>query len=110
MQPPRRHCIFDVQVFGRLSVANERQQRHEACALDRVRYCVLADGCTACLAAADDATVAINQLLQQFDVLIIDVHRTRTLAVNEQRIFADGFCFGFCFATCRSFFERWHCF
>lgn len=63
MQPPRRHCIFDVQVFIGESVTNERQQRHKACTLNRIRHRVLADGGTAGLATADDTAVAVDQFL-----------------------------------------------
>jgi len=89
----------------RFSVGNQSPTKGSN-AMKRAR---LIESDTACWLTAVQPVLR-RPTIQQFDVLVIDVHRTRTLTVNEQRIFADSFRFGFCFATCRSFFERWHCF
>ena len=47
---------------------------------------MLTDGRATGLATADDATVAIDQFLQEVNVLVIDIHRTWALAIDEQRI------------------------
>lgn len=46
------------------------------------------------LSPADDFAVTIHQLLEQLEVLVIDVHRARPLAINEQRILLDRFGLG----------------
>src|SRR6056297_373584 len=48
-------------------------------------------GCgTTALAAAYDATLAVNHLLEQLDVFVIDVHRPRAVAIDKDRIFLFG--------------------
>jgi hypothetical protein len=47
---------------------------------------VLARGLATGLAAADDAAVAIGELAEQIEILVIDVHRTRTFAIDANRI------------------------
>ncbi len=66
--------------------ADVRQQGHESRPLDRLGHGVLA-GCRATgFAASDNPAVTVDQLAQEFAVLVIDVHRSRPLAVNEQRV------------------------
>ncbi len=62
------------------------QQGHEASSLDRIGDGVLADGRAAALPPADDLALTVDELLQQFEILVIDVHRARTLALDEQGI------------------------
>ena len=61
-------------------------KRHEASALDRSRDGVLTGCRTARLAASDDPAVAIDQLFEQLNVLVVDIHRTRPFAVHVNRI------------------------
>ena len=68
-------------------LADERQQGHEPRPLDRRGHSVLAGGGAAALAAADDLALAAGELGEQFEVFVIDVHRPRTFAVDEDRIF-----------------------
>src|SRR5688572_5603638 len=68
------------------SFADIRQQCHVPGPLDRLGHRVLADRRAAGLAAAHDLAVAVNHLLEQLDVLVIDEHRTRPLAIDEQRV------------------------
>jgi len=67
------------------------QQRHKASPLDRQGNSVLAYRHAAALSPADNLAMAIDQLFQQFDVLIINEHRTRTLAVDPNRVLLLGF-------------------
>ena len=76
-------------------IAYEWQQGHEACSLDRVGHCVLTDRGAACLTTANNFSVTVDQLLQQFNVFVIDVHWARTLTINVQRVLRDGACVGF---------------
>ncbi len=41
-------------------------------------------------ATADDFALAIDELAQQFQILVVDVHRTRTFAVNKDGVFFLG--------------------
>lgn len=75
------------------SVAHVRQQRHESSSFDRIRNGVLRNGRATGFPAADDAAVAVDQFLQQFNVLVINVHRTGTFAIDEQGILTNGFRF-----------------
>jgi hypothetical protein len=67
-------------------LADIRHQGHEASPLDSLRHRVLARCRAARLATTDDPTVPIHKLAQEFDVLVVNVHRTWTLAVHEKRI------------------------
>ena len=49
-------------------------------------------------AAADDAAVAVGQLAEQVEVLVVDEHRTRTDAVDADRVFLDNAAGGSRFA------------
>jgi len=51
---------------------------------------VLADGHAAAFAAADDLAVAVDQFLEEFDVLVIDEHRARADAIDPDGAFLLG--------------------
>lgn len=57
-------------------------------------------------AAADDLTVTVGQVFQQINVFVINVGRTRTLAINKQRVLANSLCFDLRFASCVSSFLK----
>lgn len=66
------------------------QQGHETGSLDRCGHSVLA-GCGAtAFATTDDPALAIDHLLQQLDVLVIDVHRPWAVPIDEDRVFLAG--------------------
>ena len=71
---------------NRLFVADVGQQGHEPRSLDGQGHGVLAGGGAAALAAANDLTLAIGELAQQIEILVVDEHRTGTLAIDENRI------------------------
>jgi len=71
---------------GNELVANVRHEGHETGAFDGPSYGILGDSSAAALAAADDSAMAIDELAEQFNVLVIDVHRTGPLAVDQNRI------------------------
>ncbi len=48
---------------------------------------MLANRSTPVLTTADDASMPIHQLGQEIDILIVDIHRSRSLALDKQRIF-----------------------
>jgi len=70
--------------------ADIRHQTHEPSAFDSGGNGVLTDSRATTLAATDDLPVAIDQLGEQLDVLVIDVHRPGTVAIDEDRVFALG--------------------
>ena len=70
--------------------ANVREQRHEAGPLDRSGNRVLTGGGAAALAAADDTPLSVDHFLQQFHVLVIDVHRTWSVPIDEDWVFLAG--------------------
>ena len=47
------------------------------------------------LATADDASVSIGQLAQQVEILVVDVHGTRSDAIDEDRVFLGNLVIGF---------------
>lgn len=73
---------------GTILLADKWHQSHESRSLDSRRYRMLADRRATALAAADDLTVAIDQFGQQFDVLVVDVHRTGTMTIDKNRVFS----------------------
>ena len=75
---------------GRELVGDVRQQGHEAGALDCGADGVLAGGRAAALPTADDLALPANELRKQFKILVIDEHRARTLAVDEDRVIPLG--------------------
>jgi hypothetical protein len=64
-----------------------RHQRHEPCSLDRSANRMLAGSGTASLTTTHDPTLSVNHFLQQFDVLVVHVHRTWTMAIDENGVF-----------------------
>src|SRR5208282_2455436 len=67
-------------------LADVWQQGHEASPLDRVGHGVLADGRAAALPPADDLALAVDELLQQLKILVIDIHRPRTQPIDKKGI------------------------
>ena len=68
------------------SVADVRHESHETSSFHGRRDRVLANGGTTGLATADDFALTTGQFLEKFDVFIVDEHRSRSLAVDRQRI------------------------
>ena len=71
---------------GTGSVANIGQKGHKPGALDRAGDGVLAGGVAAGLAAADDSAVPVRELREQVEIFVVDVHRARLVAVDEDRV------------------------
>jgi hypothetical protein len=69
------------------SVRNVRQQGHEPRLLDRQRHGMLAGGGATALASANDLALAVRQLREQLQILIVDIHRPGPLAVDKYRVF-----------------------
>jgi hypothetical protein len=63
-----------------------RHQGHEAGPLNGLGNGMLARGLAAGLPAADDAAVAVGELAQQIEILVIHEHRTRTFAIDANGI------------------------
>lgn len=82
------------------SVAFVRHQCHKTSSLDRSRDGVLADRGATCFAAANNLAMSVGQLFQQLYVFVINVGRTRTLAIDEQRVLANGFRLELRFTSC----------
>ncbi len=68
-------------------LSNERQQCHEPSSLDGCGNCMLAGSGTTAFPTTHDPSLTIDHFLQEFDVLVIDVHGPRTLTIDENRIF-----------------------
>lgn len=66
--------------------ADVRHQSHESSSLDRLAHSVLARSRATRFATGNNATVAIYQFREQLDVLVIDVHWARPLAIDQQWI------------------------
>ena len=66
------------------------EQGHESGSFNRSGDGVLAGSGATTLTAANDATLAIDHFAKQFDVLVIDIHRTWAMAIDEDRIFFAG--------------------
>ena len=64
----------------------EREQGHESGPLDGAGHGVLAGRGATALAAAYDAPVAVCQLFEQLDVLIVHEHRSRPFPFHENRV------------------------
>ena len=71
-------------------LANVRQECHVPCSLDRLGDRMLTDGRAPCLATTNDFAMAIDQFLQQFNVLVVDIHWPRPRAIHVNRIFFRG--------------------
>ena len=68
------------------SVADVTHERHKTSALDGGCDGMLRRRGATRLATADDFALTAREFLEQFDVLVIDVHRTHTLAVRAKGI------------------------
>lgn len=68
-------------------LANVWEQRHKTCTLDGRGDRMLTGCCATTLASTDDSALAIHHLFQQFHVLVINVHRTWSLTIDENRVF-----------------------
>ncbi len=95
LAPKTREALSDSPAVARWAglFAHVGQQSHETSPLDCQSHRMLADGGATALAPSDDLPLAIRQLLQQVQVLVIDIHRTRSLPVDENRVLllATGF-------------------
>lgn len=80
-------------------VPNKRHQRHKAGSFDGIGYGVLADCSTAGLTTGNQTTMSIDQFFEQLDVLIVNIHRSWTFAINVQWILANRFDFDLWFLT-----------
>jgi hypothetical protein len=47
---------------------------------------MLADGRAAALPPADDLALTVDELLEQLEILVVDVHRTRTLSLDKEGV------------------------
>ena len=68
-------------------LADVRQEGHEPGPLDRAGHGMLTGSRAAALASAKNLALPVDELAQQLEVLVIDIHRTRTGTVDEDRIF-----------------------
>jgi len=71
---------------GPVLLADIWHESHEPRSFDRFRYGMLARRGATRLPSADDPSMAIDQLGQQFQVLVIHVHGAGTLAIHQQGI------------------------
>lgn len=69
-------------------ISHVGQEGHEPRSLDGFAHGVLADGGAAALATAEELALPARQLGKQFDVLVVDVHRARSGAIDENRVFS----------------------
>jgi hypothetical protein len=91
---PIGHRSFRLEPVDRSfarSLAHVGKQGHEPSPLDGSRDCMLADRSATRLAAPYNPTVAIDQLPQSLNVLVIDKHRTWALAIDKEWISPFGF-------------------
>ena len=89
-----------VSLLRRL-VAFEWQQSHESSSFDRFSDGMLADRGATGFSATDDFSMTIDQLFQQFNIFVVDIHRAWPFAINVKWIFASRSRFRFRFATVR---------
>lgn len=85
-------------LIRRFLFANVRHQGHEACSLDRQSDGVLA-GCRATrFSTTHNATMSVDQFLQEVNVFVVHIHGTWPLAIYVQRIAfcSTSTCFCFC--------------
>jgi hypothetical protein len=83
------------------------QQRHKARPFHRIGQRMLTDRRASRFAPSDEPTMSVDQFFEQLDIFIVDIHRSRTLAINVKRILADGFDFEFRFLSDEFFLEFW---
>ena len=68
-------------------IRNVWQQRHKPGAFNRNRNGMLTDRGATAFSAAQNFALPTGQFFEQFDIFIIDEHRTGTLPVYHQRVF-----------------------
>ena len=78
------------------SLTNIRQQCHEPSLLDGPRHGVLAGGSAAALPTPENLGLSIDEFAEQFEILVVDEHRPRTLAVL-QFLLVGGYTVGLTF-------------
>ncbi len=88
-------------------VTNIGHQGHEPGSFHGISDRVLTDRGATRLASSHQPTMTINQFLEQLDIFVVNVHRARSLTVNIQRIFANGFDFELWFLTDEFFLKLW---
>ena len=64
-----------------------RQQCHKSSTFDGNRHGVLTDCRATAFSSVQDFPLATRQFFEQFDILVIDEHRSGTLTANHQRVF-----------------------
>ena len=74
----------------RESLSHVRHQSHKPGAFDRCGNRVLTDGGTPRLTAADDLALTACELLEQFDVFVINKHRARTNTIDKEGVLFLG--------------------
>lgn len=77
-------------------VRNVGQQCHESGAFDGYCYGMLANGGAPALSAIQDFSLPTRQFFEQFDIFVIDEHRTGTLTAHHQWVLFRNLnpCFG----------------
>ena len=71
-------------------LADVGHQSHESGSLDRGGHRMLAGSSATTFSPANDPALAIDHLLQQLDVLVINVHRAWTMAIDEDWVLLPG--------------------
>ena len=92
---PARHFPVEVYFLSKAVIQPDlfaciRQEGHVACPFDGFGNGMLRNGGAARFSAADDLSMAIDQLFQQLHVFVIHVHRTRPFAVDSQGVLFLG--------------------
>ena len=67
-------------------VRNVGQQCHESGAFDGYRNGMLTNGGATALSAVQDFSLPTRQFFEQFDIFVIDEHRTGTLSTYHKRV------------------------
>ena len=109
VQPVRAELALRGLVYG-VSIAFEWKQRHESSALDRFGHRMLAYRSATGFSSTDDASVTIDQFLQELNVFVVDVRRPWSFTINIKWVFSSRPRFRFRFATVRGFsshFRQW---
>jgi hypothetical protein len=69
-----------------LLLAHVRQEGHKSRSLNGLRYGVLTVRGATCLSAADDPPVPVHELAKKLNVLVINVQRAGTHAIDVNRV------------------------
>ena len=77
-------------------LAHVRQHGHEPGTLDGRGHGVLTDGLATALPPADDFALPVGQLLQEFQVLVVDIHWAGPFSVDKNGVFFLAPSLGLC--------------